>query len=119
MRSEWIYHKGKRIFFANLTNLIVEDLRTEINASDELILREPKNSVLYLADVTGTLGSPAVIDIFSKSASRTKDYVRHTAVIGVSGVRRKLVDIVIKLTGTQIMVFESLEEAKDGLVKAG
>lgn len=118
MRSEWIQHKGRRILFSNLTHLTLDELRAEIKASDELILREAKNSVLYLADLAGTLGSPAVIDIFSKSGALTKSYVRRTAVIGVSGVRKTLVDIVIKLTGVQVMVFGSLEEAKDGLVNA-
>jgi hypothetical protein len=51
------------------------------------------------------------------ASNNTKDYVHKTAVLGVTGMKRKLADLLTALTGQQLKYFDDLEAAKNWLVQ--
>jgi hypothetical protein len=120
MRSEWITHQDKRIFFCHFDNMSAETLRVEVAACDNVICEEPKKSVLILSDTRGTLGTPEVTDIFKKSTSKTRDHVKKSAVVGIglSGPRKAIFDLVMKFSGQSVVIFEDIQKAKDWLISA-
>jgi len=119
MDTGWSTHKGKKFLFCNYSNRNeLSNLQAEAKRIEDIVVREPENSVLSVADVTGTLATPAVIDLFKGISSRTKKYVRKQAVVGVgfTGPRKVLLDLVIKVTGVPMVIFNTIDEAKDWLV---
>ena len=121
MHSEWMTHKGQKYFFCNYAHLTdMALLKAEMDAVDEFIGRQPEQSMLILTDVRGLIGTPQVVNLFTKSATHTKKYVRKSAIIGIgfTGPRKVLFDFVLRASGQKVTVFEDLEKAKDWLVAA-
>jgi len=119
MKSRWMIHQGRRIMVADYANFALDlpALQTEINAVDELICREPDNSVLLAVDVSQTTTTVEVVEIFKQSSARTTRHLKKVAVVGVSGLRRMLLDVVSRYSGQEMVVFDNLESAKNWLVE--
>jgi hypothetical protein len=93
----------------------VDALRVEVEAVDREICRESEGTVLALADLRDTVASRKVVELFKGSAARTKNHVRKQAVVGVTGIRRLLAEAVSRFSGQSMVLFDSVEEAKDWL----
>jgi hypothetical protein len=118
MKSSWETRSGKRILYCKFNDFEkdVDALGAEIDAVDELILREPPDSVLLLADLRGTVTSSAVVDLFKKSSAKTKGYVRKQAIIGISGIQKMLAQAVAWFSRETFVLFDTPDEARDWLV---
>jgi hypothetical protein len=93
----------------------VAGLRAEIAACDAAIIKRPRGSVLAIADLTGTVTSSEVVDLFKKSAAATKDHVKQQAVIGIGGIQKVLARAVAFFSGQSMHVFDTAAQAKDWL----
>jgi hypothetical protein len=118
MKSKWITHKGRKIFFADYSNFSgqYDLLKAEIDHVTAIVLGEPKNSVALLVDVRETPGTPENVDLLKTSALACKPHVPKTGVVGVTGYRRMIMRTISKLSGMPLMAFETPDEAKDWLV---
>ena len=119
MKSQVIPYKGKQIlvcayndFGANLVALTAE-----VNAVDAWIITQPLNSVLSVADVTRTMPTPQAVSLMMKSTSRTKDYLRKQAVVGLASDRSVLARLVSNTSGLGLRLFDTIEAANDWLVE--
>jgi hypothetical protein len=119
MKSRWITHKGKQIFFVDFANFGTDNagLRAEGQAVTATILKEPPGSVLVLSDVRGTVGSPDNLSAMQSIASQNSAHVARRATIGLEGSRRAFLNVINRFTGNQSLVaFDDEEQAKDWLV---
>jgi hypothetical protein len=118
MKSSWETRAGKRILYCRFNDFgkDVTGLGAEIDAVDELILREPPDSVLLLADLRGTVTSSAVVELFKKSSTKTKGYVRKQAIVGISGIQKMLAQAVAWFSRETFVLFDTPDEARDWLV---
>lgn len=96
----------------------IDGLRAEVRAADEEIVRRPAESVLAIADLTDTVTSREVVDLFKASATATKGYVRKQAVVGVTGIQKILAQAVAFFSGQSMHLFDSVDKAKDWLAGA-
>jgi hypothetical protein len=120
MRSQWIHHKGHQIFWQNFSSFSLLDtdvLRAELHMVQEIVLRQPKHSVLVLADFRNTQIGKDLMDLMVDSSKLTKDCVKKTAVLGIYGTKRVLADALIRFTGQPLTFFDNEEKAKDWLVE--
>jgi hypothetical protein len=119
MRSQWIEHQGKKIFYQDFSNLFfnAEAVKSELSAVEEVVLKEPENSVLVLSNFKDTQIGANLMSVLNDASAKTKDHVRKTAVVGVTGFKRTLGDMLTRLTGQQLKYFEYEEEAKNWLVQ--
>jgi hypothetical protein len=119
MKSGWMTHNGKKIFFCRFSDMGFEELKQEVNYSDHEIASQPEASVIVLTDMSNVLGSPQVVDLFKKSTAFTKKYIKKSAAVGIgfSGPKKILFDIVMKFSGQKVDLFINLEEAKNWLVQ--
>ena len=119
MKSKWIEHKGKRIFYADFANFAydVRALEAEIEEAEAVLCAQPKSSTLTITDVRGTVVSKEAMQLFKSSAARTQPYERKAAVVGVTGYRKVLLDAVSLFSGQTFGAFNDLEEAKDWVVE--
>jgi hypothetical protein len=119
MRSQWIVHKGVQIFYQDFSKNFYNSaaVKAELAEVQKVVLAEPLNSVLVLTDMRDTNISSDLLPIMNAASAATKDHVKKTAVLGVSGVKRKLADMLTMLTGQQLKYFDDVETAKNWLVE--
>jgi hypothetical protein len=118
MKSRWIRWHDREVLFQDFTGCgsDLEALRRELAAVDELITRQPRGSVIALADLTDTLASAGAVQLFKESASETKPFIARQALIGITGMKRYAAQTVALFAGQPMKVFDSREAALDWLV---
>ena len=119
MRSEWIEYKGKKIFYQNFSGLFFNSaaVKTELADVQKIVISEANNSVLVLSDFRDTEIGSDLISVMNAASTATKAHVRKTAVIGVVGMKRKLADLMIMLTGQPLKYFNDVDSAKRWLIE--
>ena len=119
MRSEWIEHNGKKIFYQNFSKLFYNTaaVKAELNEVQEIVTAQPKGSLLILTDLRDTNIGSDLLPVMNAASSATKDYVHKTAVLGVTGVKRRLADLLSSLTGQPLKYFDDIEAAKKWLAE--
>ena len=120
MKSRWIRWHDREVLYQDFTGCASDlvALEREVRAVDALITRQPRGSVLGLADLTDTLASAGAVQLFKQSASQTKPFISRQALIGISGMKRYAAQTVALFAGQPMKVFESREAALDWLVSA-
>ena len=83
----------------------------------EIVINEPARSVLALSNFRDTQIGADLMSALNDSSVKTQRHIRKTAVVGVSGFKRTLGDMLSLLTGQQLKYFEYDEEAKDWLAR--
>lgn len=109
-------HKGKEIIYVDHKGLQGEGMINCFKeASKEILLR--KNTALSLADFTGVDISKEFIEYLkSEEVKPITQCVKKEAIIGVSGIKKMVLNIYSALTGSGAKVFNTQEEAMDFLV---
>ena len=120
MKSKWMEYNGKRILYQDYSNFFFneEAVKRELAEVQAIVLNEPENSVLVLSNLSNTEVTLNLMPIFNEASRVTKSHVNKTAVLGVTGVKRTLGDLLSKLTGQPLMYFNNEIEAKEWLTKS-
>ena len=119
MRSLWIENHGKKIFYQDFSKHFFNSaaVRAELEEVQKIVTAAPNGSVLILSDFRDTnVGSDLLASMNAASAA-TKAHVRRTAVLGVTGMKRKLADLLTMLTGQELKYFDDIEAAKNWLTQ--
>jgi hypothetical protein len=119
MRSQWIEYKGKKIFYQDFSKLFFNStaVKTELDEVQKIVKAAPRNSILVLTDMRDTNVGSDLLSAMNAASAATKDHVRKTAVLGVTGAKRKLADLLTSLTGQPLKYFDDMESAKRWLVE--
>lgn len=119
MHSTWIEHKGKKLFYQDFSKNFYNTsaVKTELAQVQKIVTAQPKNSVLVLSDFRDTSVGSELLSSMNEASAATKSYVRKTAVLGVTGMKRKLADLLTALTGQPLKYFDDMETAKNWLVE--
>lgn len=119
MRSYWIEYNGKKIFFQDFSKLFFNStaVKAELDEVQKIVKAQPLNSVLVLTDMRDTNVGSDLLPAMNAASAATKDHVRKTAVLGVTGVKRKLADLLTALTGQPLKYFDDVESAKKWLAE--
>lgn len=119
MRSKWIEHKGRNIFYQDFSNLFYDydGVKEELKAVQKVVREEPPQSLLVLANFTDTTIAGDLMNALNESSRLTKDHVKKTAVLGVSGIKKRLGDMLSHLTGQPLRYFEDEYHAKEWLIE--
>lgn len=119
MRSEWIEHKEKQILYQDFSKLFYNSsaVIAELNEAQKIVTSQPKDSVLILTDLRDTNIGRDLLPVMNTASAATKDYVKKTAVLGVTGAKRKLADLLTALTGQSLKYFDDIESAKNWLAE--
>jgi hypothetical protein len=115
-RVEFILYKGVRILDLDVRDSRDVDQNIEaFRLAEELAMKEPLKSLRLLTDVTNalyTVEEESVLNEFSKS---TTPYMKASAVVGVTDFKWTKVKTLIKLTGRDIKLFDTRENAQEWL----
>jgi len=115
-RVRSIAHKGATILKVDLSHSATIEENVEVlNRARQIIATRPPRSVLLLTDVTKAFfNARGVAEIKNWSNSNTP-YVKASAVLGIVGIYRVVYEAVVKLTGREIVCFDTEEAALDWL----
>src|SRR5215207_1254196 len=107
MRSNWIEHKGQKIFYQDFSQNFYNSaaVKEELNEVQKVVIAEPLNSLLVISDLRDTEIAGDLLPAMNAASRATKAHIRKTAVLGVTGVKRQLGDLLTKLTGQQLKYF--------------
>lgn len=119
MRSKWIEHKGQKIFYQDFSELFYnyDAVKEELVEVQKIVLEQPKGSLLVLSNFTDTTIAGDLMSTLNESSAVTKDHVKKTAVLGVTGIKRRLADMLTKLTGQPLKYFDDEYAAKEWLIE--
>ena len=119
MRSTWLEHKGKKILYQDFSRNFYNSaaVKTELEEVQKIVKAQPMNSVLVLSDFRDTNVGTDLLAAMNTASAATKVYVSKTAVLGVTGMKRKLADLLTAVTGQPLKYFDNLEAAKDWLAE--
>jgi len=114
--SSVINHKGKRIVFMDLANSDYGQCIAALKEAEPLIRKEQPGSVLTILDVTKSPFNREVTGYLREFAEKNKPYVKMTAITGVDGMKKVVIDSVIMFTRrANIVTKDSNEAAKEYL----
>jgi hypothetical protein len=119
MRSTWIQHRGKQIFYQDFSKHFYNSVavKDELDEVQKVVTSQPKDSVLVLSDFRDTTVGSELLASMNAASTATKAYVHKTAVLGVTGMKRKFADLLTALTGQALKYFDDIESAKDWLTE--
>jgi hypothetical protein len=119
MRSEWIEHKGKKIFYQDFSKNFYNSaaVKAELEEVQKVVVSQPLGSTLVLSDFRDTNVGSDLLSTMNAASAATKSHVHKTAVLGVTGMKRKLADLLTAITGQPLKYFDDIEAAKDWLAE--
>jgi hypothetical protein len=119
MRSTWIEHIGKQILYQDFSKNFFNSaaVKAELAEVQNIVTAQPLNSVLVLSDFRDTNVGSDLLAAMNTASAATKDHVQKTAVLGVTGMKRKLADLLTALTGQPLKYFDDIESAKNWLIE--
>jgi len=119
--ARFIEYKGREIYFVDYSHIKSSEEFLKVikgtNAFREKVKAEGKRDVLMLVDITGSYVYGETLDALKRAAKLSRELTRKEAVVGVTGPKKVLLRIVQLFTGMQLRPFDSLEEAKEWLIR--
>jgi hypothetical protein len=119
MKSLWIDHKGKRIFYADYSGFGSDHLalHQEVDEAVSEIASEPEKSVLVLVNFENSDASMSNLAVMRKLIPNANRAVIKRALLGLGGSRSFFITTFSNVTGgTSLKAFDSREKALDWLV---
>ncbi len=117
-RVEWIKHNGQRLIFIDyedISSLDEEVALKELDVVHDFVMNAGTN-LKILVDVTNAYGSSVIVKKLKSNLKEEKPLIAKEAVIGISGVKAKLLKAVNFFTKMNIKAFDDYDSAKEWLV---
>jgi|JFJP01.1.fsa_nt_gi hypothetical protein len=117
MKSRWAEHGGKNILYVDLSGFgeNVREFDVELTEAvatiGQKMYEQPLNSVLVLVDLRNTHMTQTSNHLLTERIKDTKKYVRRTAVVGLTGIRKMFLDYFSMLATSETGSFEEPESA--------
>ncbi|MFX1384566.1 MAG: hypothetical protein ACFFBP_19245, partial [Promethearchaeota archaeon] len=115
-RISWVQYKGKEIEIDDFTNLSGDEFVRLIRANAEITLKMGKKNILAIVDFTNSYANKDVMDALKETSEKTEHLLDKTAVLGITGVKKILLNFLNKVTNIGAKSFNSIEDAKEWLI---
>ncbi len=113
-----IFHKGKKIYFSDWTNLkTTEEAVLVMKETSDFIVKLGQKKLLEIIDTTGSYGTGETLKEVKAVNIKVKPYSGKKAMIGLSKSQKLILNTVNLFSGTSVVGFDDIEAAKDWLVK--
>lgn len=116
-----IEHKGIEIIYIDYQNLKkAEEFEKKVKATVERAKFYRENDIkdlLVLTDLRGAFIVGEASKYLKESTKLGKPFVKKSAVIGITGAKKVILNIINRFSGYQTKAFDTAEEAKDWLIR--
>lgn len=111
-RVHFIPYQQVKILLIDVSNMAAgKDFEAVINQAKYEIRTQPKESVLTLFDATGTFYDPESIQILKDFTKSNKPYVKASAVVGITGLKKIALETISRFSGRTFQACNTREEA--------
>ncbi len=118
MSTQWLTHQGKRILYIDYSPCKTTDQMLETLNQAVAAYAQTPDKVLSISNFTNTRGSEAFMKRSQQLGNEIFKLKRErAAVIGITGLQKIFLNSYNRLTSGNLMVFDTLEEALEYLVK--
>ncbi len=115
-RISFVKHNGKDILVVDISGIReVEESIAILQSATRLVKTQASGSLLMLTNVSGTHYDRTGADAIKTYSRENTPFVKASAVVGVSGIKRLVLNTIVKITGRKIMPFDDVEAAKNWL----
>jgi len=111
-----ITYKGKEISYLDYRGMKLEEILATIDKVSKNALLENKQR-LQLSNLTGVFAVPEFMDKVKEAGKKTRHLTTRSAVVGVTGTKKLLLNVYNTFTGANMKAFDDEESAKEWLVK--
>lgn len=117
-RVRLIDHKGRKILYIDYSHLKKSEEVLPVIEQLEVKVRTFKSKQLFLTDATDGAANKEIMDALKRVAKVCKDLdvVEKECIIGVTGLKKVLLKAVNAFAKSNVVMKNSLEEAKDWLI---
>lgn len=116
-RMKWITYKGKEILIDDYSNLFPEQFAPLVKNIVELTFKSGKKDILLIVDVSNSYTNKDAVNAFVEAGKVSRPLLQKTAVVGITGVKKILLNFVNKLSGVNTKTVSTIEEAKEWLIE--
>ncbi|MEN9443276.1 MAG: hypothetical protein RIS47_166 [Bacteroidota bacterium] len=115
--TKWIDYQGTRVLLIDYSGLKEDALLKAFLEVEAFIINSGVKNIIELVDFTDTYTNMSAFEQLKRTSARLKPYVGRTAVLGLSGIKVTLLDILVRVTGRSTMrAFHDKELALKWLV---
>jgi len=107
---KWVFHKGKRILYADIASQNDEELLDIVARLKLEIEKEPLGSVLAVCEVKGGKTSSVINKTLKEFVKYIDPYIKIIAVVGVEGLQKILYNSVLMFTRSKKLTIKNSEE---------
>jgi len=111
-----ITYKGKEISYLDYRGMKLEEILKTIEEAGKSALLENKRR-LQLSNLTGVFAVPEFMEKVKDAGKKTKHLTIKSAVVGVTGTKKLLLNTYNVFTGANMKAFDDEESAKEWLIK--
>lgn len=115
-KVKFIEHKGKKILFIDMSNLLEDEVLAVIDYAKKIIRNQPEKSVFVLTDVTHARYNTLVVSAMREYVKGNKPYVKASAIIGINPIKRIIFNKIMEFSQRELFAFDTAEKAMDWLV---
>lgn len=115
-RVNSLSEQGKTIVFTDLSGLAPEESPPVMDEAVSVISGYDPKSVFSLVDMSNIRFNKVVIAKVTDIAKQNEPFVIATAIVGLNSVTKLIAKSVIKLTGRNTELFNSVDEAKEWIL---
>lgn len=120
MPATWIEHKGKKILFMDQTKSITTEEQIGTLMEAQRLMAEhsqtSKEKILMLSGY-GPGTSDEYRKVLADLGKKNSDLLGKNATFGITGLKKIFLTAYTALTGQNVVMFDSMERAKDYLVE--
>jgi hypothetical protein len=117
MNIEWIEHKGKKILFVDFKGCRNDDDRMQIFNKYLEEIKKVSSKVLLFFDFTDNFVSESLLKKANESSEWTKKNIDKAAILGITGVKKVLLNSFKIFTKIDLTTVNTREEALEHLIK--
>ena len=110
-----IEHEGIDILFMDFSELSTEGVIALLEEAKGVIHSSPPKSLKVLTDVSNARYDKITADAFAAFSKSNNPFIAHSAVIGMTGMKRVLFNFVMRSTGRKVHLHRSRKRALNWL----
>lgn len=111
-----VNHRGKEVILFDCAAKEKEVVFKVIEEGKQEVAKYPPKTALALTDVTGLRFNTDISDAFREFAAHNKPFIRASALVGITGLQKIAYQTIMTLTGRNIPIFSTRQEALDWLI---
>ena len=111
-----IIYKGKEILYLDHRGRNEDEMIETLKEAEAVMLAENK-LCMQLINISNAFATPNFMKIGNEAGKRVKHLTLKSAVVGVTGAKKVLLNGYNALTGGKMKAFETEEEAKEFLIE--